>query len=49
MKKPREYGPSQGARMLRDLRIVAQQMHREMFNRIVAAPAVQLKFKFMCD
>lgn len=47
MKKRRmEYGPAEGARMLRDLRIAAQQMQREEFNKIVAPIPVQLKFKF---
>ena len=49
MKSKREYGPSQGAQMLRDLRIAAQRLQREEFNKIVAPAPVQLKFEFMCD
>ena len=47
MKKPRtEYGPSQGAQMLHGLRMAAEQMRREQFEKIVAPVPVQLKFKF---
>jgi hypothetical protein len=47
MKKRRtEYGPSQGARMLAGLRVAAQHMGREQFEKIVAPVPVQLKFKF---
>jgi hypothetical protein len=35
--------------MLRDLRIAAEQMSREEFDKIVAPAPVQLKFEFMCD
>jgi hypothetical protein len=45
-KRRQEYGPGDGARMLRDLRIAAQQMPREEFNKIVNPAPVQLKFKF---
>lgn len=44
MKKP--YGPSQGARMLRDLRIAAQRLQREEFNKIVCPVPVQMQFPF---
>jgi len=47
MKKPRtEYGPSQGAQMLHGLRMAAEQMRREQFEKIVNQAPVQLKFKF---
>jgi hypothetical protein len=47
MKKPRtEYGPSEGARMLAGLRVAAQQMNREEFEKIVRPVPVQLNFKF---
>ncbi len=47
MNKPRkEYRPSEGARMLAGLRVAAQQMSREQFEKIVAPEPVQLKFKF---
>jgi hypothetical protein len=45
-KRRQEYGPGDGARMLRDLRAAAQRLQREEFNKIVAPAPVQLKFKF---
>jgi hypothetical protein len=54
--KRKEYGPSDGARMLRSLREAAQQIQKEEFIKILSAPAtpllgsrvapVQLQFKF---
>jgi hypothetical protein len=50
MKKPRtEYGRAQGAKMLHGLRVAAQRLQREEFNKIVAPGPVQLKFGFMRD
>jgi hypothetical protein len=46
MKAKREYGPSEGAQMLRDLRIAAERLQREEFNKIVAPVPVQLQLKF---
>ena len=44
MKKP--YGPSQGAQMLRDLRVAAERMQREEFNKSVGPVPVQMQFPF---
>jgi hypothetical protein len=47
MKKQRtEYGPSQGAQILHGLRMAAEQIRREQFEKIVNPAPVQLKFKF---
>jgi hypothetical protein len=43
MKRPRtEYGPSEGAPMLRDLSIAAQRLQREEFDKIVAPVSEKL-------
>ena len=49
MKSKQEYGPSQGAHMLRYLSIAAQRLQREEFNKIVNPAPVQLQFKFMLE
>ena len=41
----REYGPSEGAQLLRGLRIAAERTQREEFNKIFTA-AVQLTLPF---
>ncbi len=42
----REYGPSDFKKMLVGLRIAADKVQREEFNKIVNPAPVQLKFKF---
>jgi hypothetical protein len=47
--RKQEYGPSEGARLLRDLCVAAERLQREEFDTILNPAPVQLQFKFMCE